>query len=64
MSATQIMQQRATLRRGDWKVTVRMEMTQTASAEAFHLKGRLEADEGEARFLERDFDVSVPRQLV
>ena len=64
LSATQIMEQRATLRRGDWKVTVRMRMTQTASAEAFQVTGRLEADEGEERFLERRFDVSVPRRLV
>lgn len=64
LTATQIMEQRATLRRGDWKVTVRMSMTQTASADAFRLKGRLEADEGDERFAERDFDVSVPRRLV
>ena len=58
------MTQRATLTRGDWRVTIRMTMTQTATADAFLLKGRLEADEGAARFLEREFDVSVPRQLV
>jgi len=64
LSATQIMSQRATLRRGDWKVTVRLSMIQTSDADAFFLKGRLEADEGDARFLVRDFDVSVPRRLV
>lgn len=64
LSAKQIMEQRATLTRGDWRVTVRMSMTQTASADAFHLEGRLEADEGADRFLERHFDVSVPRRLV
>lgn len=64
LSAAQTMQQRATLTRGDWRVTVRIEMTQTASADAFHLRGRLEADEGPERFLEREFDVSVPRRLV
>ncbi len=64
LSATQTMEQRATLMRGDWRVTVRMSMSQTASAGAFRLEGRLEADEGAERFLERDFDVSVPRRLV
>ncbi len=64
LSATQTMEQRATLMRGDWRVTVRMSMSQTASAGAFRLEGRLEADEGAERFLQRDFDVSVPRRLV
>ncbi len=64
LSAQQIMEQRATLTRGSWRITVRMWMTQTADAGAFYLKGRLEADEGTERFLERDFDVSVPRRLV
>ncbi len=64
LSATQTMEQRATLMRGDWRVTVRMSMSQTASAAAFRLEGRLEADEGAERFLQRDFDVSVPRRLV
>ncbi|MDH3534051.1 MAG: CocE/NonD family hydrolase, partial [Gammaproteobacteria bacterium] len=64
LSAKQTMEQRATLARGDWRITVRLSMTQTADAEAFHLRGRLEADEGAERFLERDFEVSVPRRLV
>ncbi|MGW8367622.1 MAG: CocE/NonD family hydrolase [Gammaproteobacteria bacterium] len=64
LSAMEIIEQRATLTRGDWRITVRMSMTQTADAEAFHLTGRLEADEGAERFVERDFDVSVPRRLV
>ena len=64
LSAMEMIEQRATLTRGDWRITVRMTMTQTADAEAFYLKGRLEADEGTERFVERDFDVSVPRRLV
>ena len=64
LSATEIIEQRATLTRGDWRVTVRMSMTQTCDSEAFCLKGRLEADEGAERFIERDFDVRVPRRLV
>jgi putative CocE/NonD family hydrolase len=64
LSATEIIKQRATLTRGDWRVTLRMSMTQTADAEAFYLTGRLEADEGSERFIERDFNVRVPRRLV
>jgi len=64
LSAKEIMEQRATLARGDWRITVRISMTQTADADAFYLKGRLEADEGAERFVEREFDVSVPRRLV
>jgi hypothetical protein len=64
LSAKEIIEQRATLTRGDWRVTVRISMTQTADAEAFYLNGRLEADEGSERFIERDFDVRVPRLLV
>ena len=64
LSAMEIIEQRATLMRGDWRITVRMSMTQTADAEAFYLKGRLEAEEGTERFIERDFDVSLPRLLV
>jgi hypothetical protein len=64
LSATEIIEQRAALTRGDWRVTVRMTMTQTCDAAAFYLKGRIEADEGTERFFERDLDVSVPRRLV
>jgi putative CocE/NonD family hydrolase len=64
LAATEIIEQRATLTRGDWRVVLRMTMTQTCDAEYFYIKGRLEADEGTARFFERDIDVSVPRRLV
>jgi putative CocE/NonD family hydrolase len=64
LTATEIIEQRATLARGEWRVTVRMSMTQTADADAFYIRGRLEADEGTGQFFERDFDISVPRRLV
>ncbi|MDX1498729.1 MAG: CocE/NonD family hydrolase [Woeseiaceae bacterium] len=64
LSAMETIEQRATLTRGDWRVTVRMSLTQTADAEHFHLQGRLEADEGDVSFLARDIDLSVPRRLV
>ncbi len=64
LSAMERIEQRATLTRGDWRVTVRMSMTQTADADHFYVKGNLQADEGSQRFVERSFDVSVPRRLV
>ena len=64
LSAKEIIEQRATLTRGEWRITVRMSMTQTSDADAFYLQGHLEADEGAERFIERHFDVSVPRRLV
>ncbi len=64
LSATETITQRATLARGDWRVTVRISMTQTCDKDSFHLRGKLEADENEQLFLERDLDVSVPRRLV
>jgi putative CocE/NonD family hydrolase len=64
LSARETIEQRTTLRRGDWRIDVRMSLTQTADEESFYVTGRLEADEGSGRFLEREFDVSVPRRLV
>ena len=64
LSATEIIDQRATLTRGDWRVVLRLSMTQTCDAESFFIRGRLEADEGSESFLVRDIDVSVPRRLV
>ena len=64
LTATEIITQRSMLARGDWRVTLRLSMTQTADAERFYVKGRLEADEGDESFFERDIDLSVPRRLV
>ncbi len=64
LSAKEIIEVRSTLTRGDWRVTIRMAMTQTADAENFYLDGRLEADEGTERFFDRHFNVRVPRRLV
>lgn len=68
LSALERIEQRATLSRGDWRITVRLAMQLTADAETFRIEGRLEADEGPddgARaFLRRDWDVRLPRRLV
>jgi putative CocE/NonD family hydrolase len=64
LSATETIDQRTTLTRGEWRVVVRMSMTQTCDAGAFFIKGRMEADEGTERFIEREFDVTVPRRWV
>lgn len=64
LSATEIIDQRATLTRGDWRIVLRVTMTQTCDADSFVIRGRLEADEGSESFYVRDIDVSVPRRLV
>lgn len=64
LSATEIIEQRTTLERDEWRVVVRLTMTQTCDADYFYIRGRLEADEGSECFFERDIDVSVPRRLV
>ena len=64
LSAMETLEQRATLTRGDWRVTVKMSLTQTADAANFYIKGNLEAEEGAESFVSREFDVSVPRRLV
>ena len=64
LSALETIEQRATLARGEWKVTVNMTMTMTSTADAFLLKGTLRADEGTVSFAMREWDVSVPRRLV
>ena len=66
LSAREIIQQRATLRRGEWKITVTLVMTLTGDREAFHLVGELTAAEGTegSPFLSREFSARVPRRLV
>lgn len=64
LSALETIEQRATLARGEWRVTVRLLMTLTATADAFLLKGTLDAEEGTVPFATRDWDVSIPRRLL
>ncbi len=64
LSARETIEQRATLARGDWQVTVRLTMTLTADERHFRLRGRLDAEEGGAAFLAREWDSEIVRQLV
>ncbi len=68
LSALERVEQRATLARGDWRVSVRLAMQLTADTETFRIEGHLEAEEGlagnEQRFARRDWDVRLPRRLV
>jgi uncharacterized protein len=50
--------------RDEWKIRTETTIEQTCDATHFHLKGRLEAYEGESLCFERDWSESVPRDLV
>ncbi|HOZ63131.1 MAG TPA: CocE/NonD family hydrolase [Burkholderiaceae bacterium] len=50
--------------RGDWKVRTETYSSMTATKTHWHVKGRLEAYEGEKLILTRDWDKKVKRRLV
>ena len=50
--------------RGDWKVSTETYSSMTASKTHWHVKGRLEAYEGDDLILTREWDQKVPRKLV
>jgi len=64
LSAVQTIRQRAVLSRGDWRVTVRTEMSLSCTVNEFRLEGSLDAEEGDEPFARRDWNVSLPRRLV
>jgi len=64
LSATETITQRATLARGAWQVALTLSMTLTADAGEFRVSGHLQAEENGREMSARDWDVSVPRQLV
>ena len=51
-------------RRDGWYVRVEVRMHLSASKDAFHFAGALEAFEGETRVFSRDWDIPIPRDLV
>lgn len=53
-----------TLSRGGWSVRTEAFTRMRCDAEAFHLEGRLEAYEGEARVFDRDFAETIGRRHV
>ncbi len=64
LSATETIEQRASLSRGTWKATVDLNMTLTADQGDFRLCGALRAEESGEPFALRDWDIRVPRRLV
>ena len=64
LSARHVMEQRAVLARGDWRVTVRLTLRLESDAEFFHLTGELEADEGGEPFVRRQWDERIPRRCL
>jgi putative CocE/NonD family hydrolase len=50
--------------RGDWSVSSESEVVMTAGKDAFRLRAKLDAFEGETRVFSRNWDESIPRDLV
>jgi hypothetical protein len=52
------------LRRGAWSVRVETELVLSATADMFLMKAKLRASEGEAELFGRDWDETIPRDLM
>ncbi len=50
--------------RGDWRVSAESRIVLTSSREAFRVVARMDAFEGESRVFSRDWDETIPRDLV
>jgi uncharacterized protein len=50
--------------RGDWRVSSESRIELTGSREAFRVVARMDAFEGESRVFSRDWDETIPRDLV
>ncbi len=64
LSARAEMQVTTSLERGDWRVRLNVHARLTSSAETFHFAAELEAFEGGAPFITRDWTLDIPRKLV
>jgi putative CocE/NonD family hydrolase len=53
-----------TLSRGDWSVRNETYSTMTADRERFHVTGRIEAYEADAKVFEKDWDEQIPRDMM
>ncbi len=53
-----------TMRRGDWRIAVHATTELTCDRDAFRLRARLEAREGEQVAFDREWDERIPRDLV
>jgi len=56
--------QTSQMRRGEWSIRVEARTRLSATAESFWFTGDLEAFEGEQRFAQRNWDLTLPRRLV
>jgi predicted acyl esterase len=50
--------------RGDWRTRAVVRVVQTATRDSFHLRAQLDAFEGDARVVSRNWHYTVPRDLV
>jgi putative CocE/NonD family hydrolase len=64
LSAETEFHQRALFRRDSWEVRIELRARLAAEAEAFRFTGDLEAFEGEDRFAERSWTLTIPRRLL
>lgn len=64
LSAAQTIEQRATLRRDDWRVGVELTMAMQADADHFVIEGDLVAKEGQEHFAQRHFRSVIPRRCL
>lgn len=64
LSATETIEQKASLRRGEFDIEVDLVLTQTADGGFFYIRGQLDARDGDTTFLQRQWDLKIPRRLV
>jgi uncharacterized protein len=64
LSARGELKQRTILKRDDWSIRIETETCLTATSEAFRFVATLRAYEGEAEVFKRDWDESIPRDLL
>jgi hypothetical protein len=64
LSAQSELAQTTRLQRGDWQVRIECRTRLTATLEAFQFTGDLEAFEGDVPFARREWNLTIPRQLV
>ena len=64
LSAQTEVVQKAVMRRTDWAVRVECRTRLTATRTTFQFSGDLEAFEGDEPFAHREWQVTIPRQLV
>jgi len=64
LSATIAMRRTGTIARGDWRSKVETTMRMSCTAEAFRLQATLRAFDGDIEVCAREWDETIPRDLV